>query len=101
MGFTDRVVDLLDLAEEGIEIPWERVRRSPEREVAAGAQECVSLLVADRRIDPVPSGRCIDEVEALGFTLPILERLDVDLNRHPGQVAARNFCEVCSDFDAH
>jgi len=46
----------------------------PEREVAAGSQQPVSLPITGRRIDPVPGGRGVDEVEGLGLAFPRFER---------------------------
>ncbi len=60
----------------------------------------MGLAVPDRRIDPVPSGRGVDEVERFGLALPGLERRDVDFNRQAGQVAARSLHEVCAHLDA-
>jgi hypothetical protein len=70
MALADRVIDLLDLGEEAIEAGGERVPGAPERQVAAGPQEPVRLAVADRRIDPVPGRRGVDELERVRLALP-------------------------------
>jgi hypothetical protein len=100
VALANRVIDLLDLGEEAIEACGERVPGAPERQVAAGSQEPVCLAVADRRIDPVPSRRGVDELERLGLAVPSLERRDVDLNRTAGQVAARPPRELRAHLDA-
>jgi hypothetical protein len=63
-------------------------------------QQAVSLAIPDRRIDPMPCGRGVDEVERLSLALPLLERLDVDLDGEARQVAARPFGEVGSQLHA-
>src|SRR5262249_8958489 len=78
----------------------ERVQRAPERQVAAGTQEPVSLGIADLGIDPVLRGRRVDEVERFLLTLPFLERQDVDLDRETDQVAARALRELRTHLNA-
>ena len=57
VALADRVIDLLDLGEEGVEAGGERVLGAPERQVASGSQQPVRLAVAGPGIYPVPSGR--------------------------------------------
>lgn len=62
--------------------------------MTARTQQPVSLPIADRRIDPVPGGRGIDEVERRRLALPRLEGRDVDLDRTARKVAARPLREL-------
>jgi hypothetical protein len=61
----------------------------------------VSLTVARGRVDPAPGRRGEHQVEGLAVTLPRLERRDVDLDGHCGQVAARLLRQPRAQLDAH
>ena len=84
MMLSDRVVDTLDLGEEGIELGGEGMERVPERQVATGAKQTVRSAKADRWIKPVPGGRRVDEVKRPRFAFPVLKLGDVDLDGKAG-----------------
>jgi hypothetical protein len=88
VALADRVVGLLDLAEERIEPFWESMGRAPERQVTTVAKKLMRFAIPDRRVDPVPGGGAIDEVERAAPAGPCLERRDMDLCRKAGQIAA-------------
>jgi hypothetical protein len=94
-------IDILNLGEERIEAVRECVLRGPERQVPSRAQQGVSLLVADLGVDPAPGGRGVDQVEALRLALPGLERRDVNLDRHAGEIATGHVGEPRAQLDAH
>src|SRR6266540_4205210 len=77
VALPDGVVDLLDVGEEGIEVGREGVQGAPERQVSAWAQQSVRLAIANRRIDPMPRGRRVDDVEGLRL---VLDRKSTRLN---------------------
>jgi hypothetical protein len=83
----DLVVDVLDLAEEGIAAVGEHVPRGPDGQVTAGPQRAPGQLVPDRRVDPVP--RRGGKHAADRFSRPpFLEPAVDDLDREPCQVPA-------------
>ena len=101
LPFTDLLVDLLDLAEERVTPVGKHVQGAPEREVAARAEHLPGAAVADGRVDPVPGGRRVDQVEPLARAgPPLLEPPLDDLGVQPGQVAARGGGQVRAEFDA-
>ena len=54
LRLTDLVIDVLDLAEEGITPVGEHVGLAPDGQVTAGSQGLSGTLVADAGIEPVP-----------------------------------------------
>src|ERR1041385_6112542 len=73
-ALTDLVVDVLDLGEERVPAVWPHMLGVPEGEVAARRQGLPGPRVADRRVDPVPGGGGVHEVEpGPGRGPPVLE----------------------------
>lgn len=79
MALADRLVDLLDLGEEGIEACRERVQGAAKSQVAARSQQPVRLSIATGGVEPVPGGRGVNELERPRLAFPILEGRDVEL----------------------
>jgi hypothetical protein len=98
--FADGVVDLLDVGEERVVVGGEGVLGAPEGEMTGRPQQLVRLAVADRRVDPVPCGRRVDKVELVALVVPDLERGNMDLGGHAGQVLARVLGEAHTQLDA-
>src|ERR1700730_6872468 len=101
MAFADRVIHLLNAGEEGVKVGREGMDGAPEGEVTVGPQELMNLAVADGRIEPVPGGCRVDEIEAFWLAIPGLERSDMDLDRQSGQLPASARRELRSQLDAH
>jgi hypothetical protein len=88
----------MDLGEERIEALGKRMECAPERQVTIAPQQPVCLAIPDRRVDPVPRRRGVNEIERSRFALPRLERLDVDLDGQARQVSAPTLGEGGSQF---
>src|SRR5207247_3357159 len=80
MALANRVVDLLNFGEEWIEAGREGVQSAPKRQVPARSEQLVGFAIANRRVEPVPSGCGVDEVEGRGLAFPGLEGRDMDLD---------------------
>jgi len=78
------------------------MRRGPERQVTAGAQQLPSSAVAQGGIEPVPRGRSEDEVKpiATGRAPGLKIRLQDFHVSKAGKVAPTNRSEVCTELDA-
>ena len=61
------VVDILELAEDGVAAVGKHMRRRPERQVPAGPKKVERLAVANAGIDPVPGRRRDDQIERHGI----------------------------------
>src|SRR5215204_3087107 len=99
MALTESVVDMLDLAEERVKAVRKCVLGAPEGQVPSRSQHGVSLRVADFRVDPVPGGRGINQVEALGLARPGFEGGDVYLGRHTSELATGYVGEPRAQLD--
>lgn len=58
------------------------------------------LLIAQCRLQPVPGGGGVHQIEGAGIGVPILERGDVDFGGHARHRLARPFGQLCSHLDA-